>query len=66
MNHQKSSNGLTHEEKMPLKDRMEESQDFGERFRSDHSGQDQRSNTDVGNLEKAPKKESENKFVTSR
>lgn len=58
--------GLTHESKMPLKDRIEESQEFGEQYRSEHSGQDQRSNQEIENLEKMPKKDEDTKFGTSR
>lgn len=58
--------GLTHEDKMPLKDRIEESQEYGEQFRSEHSGPDQRANQDVGNLEKAPTKDDDIKYGAPR
>lgn len=41
MEKSKKSSQLTHEEKLPLKDRIKESEKFGEDFRSEHSGDDQ-------------------------
>lgn len=32
---------LTHDGKVPMKDRIKESEKFGEQFRSEHSGDDQ-------------------------
>lgn len=34
--------GLQHEGKMPLRDRIEESQAYGEKYRAEHAGADER------------------------